>query len=90
MKLPQIDLKIFYRGGIVLFLIIAVANTFTLFNNWDILLLPQRISSTSSIIFNLLLVGLFSYFYNTIPKPVNLGDSKTEKEIEDFVSSLKD
>lgn len=88
MKLPKIDLKVFYQAGVILFIIIALANTFTLLNNWQHLLISQKISSLSSIIFNITLVGLFGYFYSTMPKPINIPEEE-ENKIEVFMESLK-
>jgi len=86
----KINLTVFYKMGIFLFTIIALANTYTLLHNWNFLILSSKISSMASILFNISLVGLFGYFYSTMPKSSELIGEEKEKEIESFLETLKD
>jgi len=89
-----LPLNYFYVSGMYLFTIIALANSYTLFVNWDLLILSAKVSSIASIMFNVCLVGLFRYFYHQFQQTQGLvhvtKDDKLEQEdLEKYMKDLK-
>ena len=82
----QINLYQFYNMGMVCFLVIALANSYSMINNWALIDIGGKVSSIFGVIFNFGLVGFFSYLKNTLP-----GNTKAEEVPEeiDFNSMIE-
>jgi len=62
------SMRKFYKIAAWLMVIVVVANTWNLLKTWDITNLPTKISMIAgSILFNMLLVGLFIFLYRGTP-----------------------
>ena len=83
----QINLYQFYQMGIYCFLVIASANIFTLYYQWELLMLSAKVSSLFGVLFNFGLVLFFKYLKNSLPG--NQEESKAPEEI-DFDKAIDD
>ena len=65
----KFSLPLFYKLGMVCFMIIVFGNSFSLFMTWPNLNTGLRISNIAGICFNILLVIFFNYLRKTAIQP---------------------
>ena len=71
-------MRMFYIAGAVIFIIVAVFNTASLFMNWKLLILPSKVSSIFSNIFGYLISWMFYEMWKNA-KPVLINDKNIEE-----------
>lgn len=72
----KFSLPLFYKLGMVCFMVIVLGNSFSLFMMWDTLNTGSRISNIAGICFNMLLVIFFNYLRKTAVQP-----EETDKQL---------
>jgi len=71
-------MRMFYIAGAVIFIIVAVFNTASLFMNWKLLILPSKVSSVFNNIFSYILAWMFYEMWKNA-KPVLINDKNIEE-----------
>ena len=71
-------MRMFYIAGAVIFIIVAVFNTASLFMNWKLLILPSKVSSIFNNIFGYLISWMFYEMWKNA-KPVVINDKNIEE-----------
>ena len=89
LKDAQIDIRTFYKMGIVCFLFIGLMNFISLYSNWNNLLWSGKVSSIFGIIFNFCLVLLFNYFLQQMPPLSREDQMATQEDLNELMESLK-
>jgi len=72
----EFSLPLFYKLGMVCFIVIVLGNSFSLFMMWHTLNTGSRVSNIAGICFNMLLVIFFNYLRKTAIQP-----EKTDKQL---------
>ena len=75
----NLSLKTFYKFGMVLFLIMGVANLFTNSFYWDSMISSSKVSAIASNFFNFVIALFFYSLLKNIPKDLKI---ITEKELD--------
>ena len=82
------DVRTFYKVGIICFLVIALANSYSLYANWSILNIGGKISSISSIVFNFALVLFFNWLRKQLPSVEMEKSMPTKEQMEKLMEEL--
>lgn len=78
--------RLFFKTGLILFLIQGVANSWGLYLDWDLLPLWAIISKLGGITFNFLIAYFFYYLMGKMPASMGgSGLSLTAEELNDFL-----
>ena len=73
-------LKMFYLCGSIIFIIVAVANTYTNFVNWENMMLSMKVSSLFMNIFNYVLAVFFFMLLNNMNKNSSISPKVLDSE----------
>lgn len=82
----DIDIRLFYKIGIVCFSIIALMNLVGLVLTFNMLVWNDLISRIASTIFNFALVGFFIWLYRQLPPPIS---EEERAKADDILEMLK-
>lgn len=83
-------LRTFYISGIIIFLIVGIANAFTNFTNWERLILSAKVSAMAMNLFNFILAGFFFSLYKNMPKaPEPLKEEDLDQVFKEAIKSQK-
>ncbi len=80
-------LRVFYISGIIIFSVVALANSYTNFVTWDSMILSFKVSSVAMNIFNYVLAIFFYYLLKSNAKAFKNIDEDEAEEI--FKEALK-
>lgn len=87
MEQPKIQMKDFYGIASILMIIVVAANIWNLTSNWGLMNLPSKISFIAgSIIFQLLLFGLFFGLWKSTPR---IGNIVEDKVLDDVLKNIE-
>ena len=85
----QINLNQFYKLGMICFLVIAAANTLSLFNRWGLLDFGGKVASIFGIIFNIGLMFFFKYLLSTLPGETEGNEAPEEVDFDKMIDKLE-
>jgi len=83
----QIKMETFYRIGVICFLVIAIANIFTLKILWEEAVFSGKITSIASILFYFALAMFFNYLLN-MSRP-DVTTQYASDDVEDIIREIK-
>jgi len=85
----EIDPRQFYKMGMVCFGVIFLANFYNLIIKWGLLNIAGKVSTTFSVIFNLVLFLFFNYLRKQLPPIEAEKEMPNQEELNDLLESLK-
>jgi len=84
---PEINMNQFYKFGIICFSVIALMNLLNLIRIWTMIHPLVRVSTSFSIIFNIVIVLFFNHLRNSQPALPEEQMPKPE-ELEEYLEGL--